>query len=566
MALATVGLGGVAPKEPEIGTLLPIFAPILGIDRTPVIARLEILAQCLSCKCPHSVPQHKLLFCEREVHAVSLPLASRLEHDVGWLEISGHQISRQSSCRRHVFSPIFRGRKGPPTIARILLINSSLVGQLHASAELLTRLRAQGHDVVSAGPEANQPVMAAAGIRFSTLPDYPLGGPRIARPRSLQERLPAGRRARLREGLKALGVAGLPGLLGAIRPDLVLIDFEMHAHIMTTRALGYRVALFTAICAGLPGLRAPPNHTTIVPGTRMRGSQLGVAAAWLGFWIEKHRRRLGERLRYAGADYASILLEHARTVGFDSRLELTPWRWQIPFSYRRLPLLLFHARDFDLPAPTSERVRYVGPMVAQTRLATPQLRARFDGMIAELTARRADPSTKLIYVAFGTIKAPRAAFMARLWETIRRNPDWVFVVVTGRPDAIEIPKNAGDNLRIIECAPQPDILRIVDAAIVHAGSNTIVECIEAGVPMLSYPFSTNDQKGNAARILYHGLGIVGRMSDLSEKIERDLHQVVNDSNLQDKVDCMRRSFRRYAEEQVAERAIEQLLAPRQVNL
>ena len=84
--------------------------------------------------------------------------------------------------------------------------------------------------------------------------------------------------------------------------------------------------------------------------------------------------------------------------------------------------------------------------------------------------------------------------------------------------------------------------------------------------MLSYPFSTNDQKGNAARILYHGLGIVGRMSDLSEKIERDLHQVVNDSNLQDKVDCMRRSFRRYAEEQVAERAIEQLLAPRQVNL
>ncbi len=444
-------------------------------------------------------------------------------------------------------------------IARILLINSALISHLYASVELVTRLRAKGHEVTSAGPKANEPMVAAAQIPFVALPDYPLGGPRLSKARGLRDRLRGQRRARLQQGVKALGVAELPGLLESLRPDLVLIDFEMHAHIMTASALGYRVALFTGICASLPGLQAPPNHTAIVPGRSIRGSRAGIAAAWLQLWLFKARRRLLENLRFGGADYPAILREHALAVGFDYRRELTTWRWQMPFSYARLPLLLFHAREFDLPAPTSEQIHYLGPMARRTRRATPEGETAFEITIAELRARRKDPAAKLVYVAFGSIKTPKPKFLVRLWEIVRNNPDWTFVFAAGSAASGVLPEDPPSNLRILKWAPQPDILRIADAAAIHAGTNTIVECIEAKVPMVCYPFDTNDQKGNGARIAFHGLGVVGDMKDPLQKIERNLHQIMTDPKIADSIARMQVVFRRYLENGVAEQVIEQLL-------
>ncbi len=413
--------------------------------------------------------------------------------------------------------------------------------------------------MISAGPKANEPVMAAAGIEFVALPDYPLDGPRLVHPRGLRERLPAGRSARLSAGLEALGVSGLPEELRSLRPDLVLIDCEMHAHIMTAAGLGFRVALFTGICAGLPGWQAPPNHTAIIPGRGLRGTRPGVAAAWIRLWLSKGRRRLVDRLRFGGADYVSVLREHARRVGFDYRHEITAWRWQIPFSYARLPLLLFHAREFDLPAPTSDRILYVGPMIGRARVAPPEADTDFETMMTEVAARRHDPAARLVYVAFGTVTAPRAKFLARLWETARRNPELLFVVSAGRALPDIVPKESACNLRLLKWVPQLDVLRIADAAIIHAGSNTIIECIEAGVPMLCYPVSTIDRMGNAARISYHGLGVVGDKNDSSEEIAHDLRHVIFDHRIRDNIARMQRAFRQYAEDRVVERTIEQLL-------
>ena len=449
-------------------------------------------------------------------------------------------------------------RKGR-AIARILLINSALISHLYASIEFATRLRAEGHDITSAGPKSNEPLMAAAHIPFTALPDYSLVGPRLPKARGLRERLPAGQQARLRQGVQALGVAELPGLLESLRPDLVLIDFEMHAHIMTAAALGYRVALFTGICAGLPGLRAPPNHTAIVPGKGIRGTRAGVAAAWLYLWLFKARRRFVEYLRFGGADYPSILREHARVVGFDYRRELTTWRWQIPFSYAHLPLLLFHAREFDLPAPASERIHYLGPMGRRERRATPDGQTDFEATIAELMARRQVAAARLVYVAFGSIKTPKPRFLANLWETVRRHPDWTFVFAAGNAPSDALPQGPPGNLRVLKWSPQPEILRIADVAVIHAGTNTIVECIEAGVPVVCYPFDTNDQKGNGARIAFHGLGVIGDMKDPSKKIERDLHLAMTDPQIRDKLARMQGAFRRYVENGVAERVIERLL-------
>ncbi|MDJ0609800.1 MAG: glycosyltransferase [Kiloniellales bacterium] len=433
-------------------------------------------------------------------------------------------------------------------------------GRLYATVELARRLEARGHEVVVAGPKSNETVVTAAGLRSVTIPDYPLGGPNISRPKGNDARTPLARRARLRAGVEALGVGGLPEMLSSVQPDLVLIDFEMHAYIMTTVARGYRVALFTGICTGLPGLRAPPNHWAVVPGQGLGGSRLGVAAAWACYWLVKARRRLKKRLRSGGADYQSILRAHARAVGFDMARRTTFWRWQIPFSYPDLPLLLLHARAFDLPTPVSARIRYIGPVICRSRRAASPPRGEIDQALRELETRRNDPRCRIVYLAFGTLKSPQPHFLEQIWDVVRRNPDWHFVFAAGTTPQSALPDPAPTNLRILAWAPQPDFLRLSHAAVIHAGANSIVESVTAGVPMLCYPFPVNDQLGNGARVVYHGIGTVGALTETSQAIERDLKRIMDDPAIHENLARMRRAFLRYEEEQTAERTIEELLA------
>ena len=440
------------------------------------------------------------------------------------------------------------------------MINCALKGHLYATVELARRLEARGHEVVVAGPKSNETVVTAAGLRPITVPDYPLAGPNVSPPKGSADRTPSAREARLRAGVNALGVGGLPEMLGSVQPDLVLIDFEMHAYIMTAVAQGYRVALFTGICTGLPGLQAPPNHWAVVPGRGLSGSRLGVAAAWACYWLAKARRRLKQRLRSGGADYEAILRAHAQAVGFDMARRTTFWRWQIPFSYPDLPLLLFHARAFDLPAPVSRSIHYVGPVIGRSRRAASRLPGEIDAVLAEIETRRSDPGCRIVYLSFGTIKTPPAAFLGRIWDVVRRNPDWHFVFAAGTTPEAALPDPVPANLRTLAWAPQLDFLGLSHAAVIHAGANSIVESVAAGVPLLCYPIPGLDRLGNGARVVYHGIGAVGALTDTSEAIERDLKRIMDDPAIHESLARMRRAFLRDEEEHTAERTIEGLLA------
>jgi len=62
----------------------------------------------------------------------------------------------------------------------------------------------------------------------------------------------------------------------------------------------------------------------------------------------------------------------------------------------------------------------------------------------------------------------------------------------------------------------------------HGGINTIKECIHENVPMLTYPLSPEwDQPGNAARVVYHQLGLMGNIRrDTVKKMNVKLHSLL----------------------------------------
>ena len=65
-----------------------------------------------------------------------------------------------------------------------------------------------------------------------------------------------------------------------------------------------------------------------------------------------------------------------------------------------------------------------------------------------------------------------------------------------------------DNAIVIDFAPQLDLLDRAALLISHAGTNTVLQAVGRGVPMVALPRSA-DQPAVASRVAYAGVGLLG---------------------------------------------------------
>ena len=280
----------------------------------------------------------------------------------------------------------------------------------------------------------------------------------------------------------------------------------------------------------------------------------------MSYWCWKLGRLGSLAFRAWGGDLASILARYAHEVRFDMR-SVAVWRWLFPWSYK-LPLLVLEAREFDLPVENLRNVKYLGPMIAQDR-PHDSAHAQADEALRLLDRTGEPPDSKLIYAAFGTMLRPKAKLVRNLVEAVRRNANWRLVMVIRDDAPTCAPADLPDNAAVLSWAPQLKALEAADLAILHAGASSIVESVLASTPMIVYAKPQNDQLGNAARVEYHGLGKVGGAKDDAEKIERDIASVLSSEEIRLSVDNMRRAFRAYEDNRVAEEVVNQLLRGRQ---
>lgn len=116
------------------------------------------------------------------------------------------------------------------------------------------------------------------------------------------------------------------------------------------------------------------------------------------------------------------------------------------------------------------------------------------------------------------------------------------------------------NAYCCEWAPQMRILAAADCAVIHGGPATIHECIHYQVPTVVYPFDVNDQRGMAARVEYHSLGIVGdRLRDDPSTIIARVEETMTSRTVSAALSRMHDVFDRYANDGRAVKTIESLL-------
>lgn len=434
---------------------------------------------------------------------------------------------------------------------RLAIIASGVPSPLTSALEFASLARAAGCEVRFFAPTASAAMISHAGFEHHVIPD-----PRV---NAFEPLLPPARqegkdyKSRVDSAVSALGVDDLKAAVRCSRPDVVFIDCELHAHIILSLSLDCPVVQYSNMFLSRPGLRAPPLHKHSTPGQGLRGSRLGVLMVWTRYLLRKTLKILRNKVSDRGADHPTALMELARRCNVPLARTLRFVCWQMPWTYR-IPTVLFLPRALDLPTRPYANLTYFGPMILQSRSEREHDRGK--------VARFCEPKEgkKRIFVAFGTIMKPESALITRIWEVARKHPEWRFLYAAGKDWTDSSSGAVPENVDVMSWVPQHQVLEHADLAIMHGGTGGLVEAVEAATPMLVYPH-INDQRGSAARVVFHGIGRAGGKSDPVEKIEADIVDLLSDDELAVNCRRMQAASRREIEGNAVSRYLQQFTTP-----
>ncbi|WP_287619347.1 glycosyltransferase [Parabacteroides sp.] len=210
--------------------------------------------------------------------------------------------------------------------------------------------------------------------------------------------------------------------------------------------------------------------------------------------------------------------------------------------------LVLAATPLDYPGLMDPHVRNAGPFSndIKSRYVSPR---QAYALYMRLNKSREAGKTILYctlgtYHGFGNFRKVRRFYklMRRLCE---RHPEYEAVLSITHPiqslGLLPLPHN----MHIFKWMNQTELLPYSDLVISHGGMNTLTECVWAEVPMLVYPLRF-DEYGNAARIVYHGLGDRGNMRYATvDSLHQKIQEILKDKEeIKNRLVDMREAFER----------------------
>ncbi|WP_170476689.1 nucleotide disphospho-sugar-binding domain-containing protein [Ruegeria arenilitoris] len=434
---------------------------------------------------------------------------------------------------------------------RVAIIASGIYSPLSSVVELARRARAEGYDIKVFAPKSAAELLSLNGFSHHKIrrPKIHTLTPLLS-PLNTAEADSNAFQDRLNAAVTELGVGGLKIALRQFNPDAIFVDCEMHAHIIVALSMGLPVVQYSNMFLSPPGLRAPPLHKRSYPGSGLRGSRLAVMLTWALYLSSKRIRFYRNKRSDLGADHPTALTELARRQGVPIKTIRRINCWQMPWTYK-IPTVLLLPQALDLPTRPYAEMEYLGPMI---------LTSRPEGVSAHSAVERfCNPKgqRKRIFVGFGSMMKPDSHLVRHLMEIARRRTEWIFLGAAGKKWG-DIPlEDKPDNIDFVPWVPQTQILRHADLAIMHGGTGGLVEAVDAATPMLIFPH-VNDQKGGAARVIFHGIGRAGRTTDPVNLIEKNIDELLRSDRVLKNCRAMQAACRVEKDGQVLERYLRRL--------
>lgn len=453
-------------------------------------------------------------------------------------------------------------------MAKIICVTSGLTGILNASIELIARLKASGHDLLYASPAAVTEKVRLQGIDFVQLPGISLHPcpelPTFSGPLKKLSRFfyKIKNASKLRkQALDNTEPHAFAKILETEQPDLLIIDIELHEYIFKTYQKNIPLVLLSQWFSlwkrpGLPYLL----HDTI-PGNGWKGQPWAIGFSWALVRLQRWWTFSKQRLYSVGTDRRSILLDLAKKGKFPLAL-LAENNWPGPFTYAQLPVISMTAEELEFPHTVRPNLFYVGPMVAENRK---DLSANEDTIsrLHKIFEQKKTSGAMLIYCSVSTLHQGDQLFIKKIIAAVEKRSDWILIIGLG---GLVSDKQFGDlpaNVHAFSYVPQLLVLKEADCSVNHGGIHTINECIHFKVPMLVYSGKRSDQNGCAARIAYHGLGIMAdKDKDSAVEIETKIAAILSNDSFYEKVCTYHEHYLQYKKDRRAEQVVARFLSPK----
>lgn len=449
-------------------------------------------------------------------------------------------------------------------MAKIICITSGLKGILHASFELVNRLQKVGHEVSCASPQEVGDYVSMQGFKYMQLapvnhfpaPAIPTYTGMFKRFRRLGHKL-WNMRHRQVTAVSNLGMDVFRDFLKKEKADLLIIDVELHEHIMTAVVSEQPILLLSQWFSLWNRKGLPPITTTMMPGKGQEGGEGNIASAWKEIQSSRHKMFQKKRMLSLGTDRRSTLINYAKQIGFSLDFIKENY-WPGPFVYDKFPVISMTAEALEFPHDIRPNSFYVGPMVSANRVE------RIDNALLlklqSILKEKEEKNKALIYASVSSYKKGDTDFLKKLIQAVGTRTDWMMIIGLGGKLQSDFTENIPANVFTFSWVPQLKVLEQADCSINHGGIHTINECIHFQVPMLVYSGNKSDQNGCAARVAYHEIGIMAdKDTDSIEAIRNNIINILGETKYTDKIKKVHQLYEANRSEKRLEKIVDQFL-------
>lgn len=302
-----------------------------------------------------------------------------------------------------------------------------------------------------------------------------------------------------------------------LKPDIVLLDKHLRPDkAFYYKRLGYQVIYICVMPDPSQFSNVPPFSSDFIPENNFFSKKY-IDYLWFKKKIKGKLKFFLDSLAYPINDPRTL-----KNLFGELNLDLN----QIRENNKALPRIILSATDFDFPRPQEEGVYHVGPLIDFPENDFQSTDMKYEAVKQELKKTKAP----VIYCSLGTLDdfctQKRIQFYKKIREAALLSPNYNFVISIGddlnNSDLLPLPRN----MFIFKSLPQKDFLKYCTVMINHGGLNSITECIFSEVPVIAFPPSSQaDHTCNAAKVIYHGIGLRGKIrrdtpSDILKKIEK----------------------------------------------
>lgn len=299
-----------------------------------------------------------------------------------------------------------------------------------------------------------------------------------------------------------------------VQPDIILLDIHLPLYAIAFYPFKIPVFFISTELLTTKNDINPPLNSSLIPCSDNQ-YKYDISSEW--------DKSLKHNIMHPGIKY---FIEELSTKYSFPIEEYLSQKCIVPFGLK-YPELILWPQEFEFRTGTiADNIYYVGSWVDIERYEE-----EFDwsNIISDVP---------LVYCSLGTVVNHEllVSFLNKLINTFDLLPQYQFIISAGRVyELLKKSSSSSRHIHIFEKVPQLTVLKKSHLMISLGGANSILESISLGVPLLCYPFHS-DQFGNSARVEFHKLGLRGDFfKDSSEEITIKIKKILSDTGYRDRM-------------------------------